>query len=79
MVVVRHYSYQGDQHTAPCLRGLLLRPVLSPGGTWQRGRNGSVLVELQGAGRFVVPGRRIRWRVVQPPFRPPFPPTATNS
>lgn len=69
MVIVRHLYYLGTDLAAPELRHRRLRPVLNQEDKWIRGPNGNVLVELEGHGLAVVPGKGIRWMEVLPPTR----------
>lgn len=54
------YTYRGDKHTAPHLRGAVCSAVRRPDGKCIRGQLGTMLVEFETYGRHVVLGRQLR-------------------
>lgn len=54
------YTYRGDKHTAPHLRGAVCHAIRRPDGRCIRGTNGSMLVLFETYGPQVVLGRQLR-------------------
>ncbi|GAA4332267.1 hypothetical protein [Flaviaesturariibacter amylovorans] len=54
------YRYLGDRHTDPALKGALCTAVRRADGKCIRGRNGSMLVQLEDGRKMVVLGRLLR-------------------
>jgi hypothetical protein len=54
------YIYLGDRNTDPALKGARCKAVRRADGKCIRGKNGSMLVELEEGRRMVVIGRLLR-------------------
>ncbi|RYY98748.1 MAG: hypothetical protein EOO11_07130 [Chitinophagaceae bacterium] len=54
------YTYLGDRHTDPALKGISCTAVRRADGKCIRGRNGSMLVQLADGRMQVLPGRLLR-------------------
>jgi hypothetical protein len=54
------YVYLGDRNTDPTIKNTMCRAVRRADGKCIRGRNGSMLVELQNGQKLVVTGRLLR-------------------
>jgi hypothetical protein len=60
------YVYLGDRNTDPLLKGIACRAVRRSDGKCIRGRNGSMLVQLEDGRKMVLIGRLLR---KQPPLK----------
>ncbi|WP_460567028.1 hypothetical protein [Flaviaesturariibacter terrae] len=56
------YYYLGDRNTNPSLKGVLCSAVRRADGKCIRGKNGSMLVQLEDGRKMVLPGRLLRRR-----------------
>jgi hypothetical protein len=64
------YIYLGDRLTDPLFKDARCRAVRDDRGKCRRGRNGTMLVEFDGAGKQVVLARRLR--KLQEPIESPW-------
>jgi hypothetical protein len=57
---IQQYTYRGDRHTDPALKGAMCTAVRRADGRCIRGRNGSMLVQFADGRRVVALGRQLR-------------------
>lgn len=55
-----HYTYRGDKHTAPELRGQPCQAVRNTAGKCIRGKNSNMLVQFNNGAVHVVLARQLR-------------------